>query len=158
MSMFTLAISCLTTYNLPWLMDLEHSRFLCILFFTALDFTSNTTHIHSWALFSLWLCLFLLSGVTSLLFSSSILSTYWPGEFIFQCHIFLPFHTVHGVFKTRILKLFAFPSPVDHILLELSTMTHPSWVALHGMAHSFIGLDKTVVHLIILISFLWLWF
>ena len=35
-----------------------------------------------------------------------------------------------------------FPSPVDHILSELSTMTHPSWVALQGMAHSFIELDK----------------
>ena len=31
-----------------------------------------------------------------------------------------------------------FPSPVDHVLSELSTMTHLSWVALHGMAHSFI--------------------
>ena len=30
-----------------------------------------------------------------------------------------------------------FLSPVDHILSELSTMTHLSWVALHGMAHSF---------------------
>ena len=27
-------------------------------------------------------------------------------------------------------------------------MTHPSWVALHGMAHSFIELDKTVVHVL----------
>ena len=52
----------------------------------------------------LWLYLFILSGVISLLFSSSILSTYQPGEFIFQCHIFLPFHTVHGILKARILK------------------------------------------------------
>ena len=43
-------------------------------------------------------------------------------------------------------------------LSELSTMTHPSWVALHGMAHSFTELDKAVVHVIGLISFLWLWF
>ena len=50
------------------------------------------------------------------------------------------------------------PSPVDHVLSEFSTMTCLSWVALHGMAHSFIGLDKTVVHVIRLISFLWLWF
>ena len=48
-----------------------------------------------------------------------------------------------------------FPSPVDHILSELSTMTHPSWVALHDMAHTFIELDKAVVHVISLISFLW---
>ena len=38
--------------------------------------------------------------------------------------------------------------PVDHVLSELSTMIHPSWVARHGMAHSFIELDKTVVHVI----------
>ena len=39
-----------------------------------------------------------------------------------------------------------FPTPVDHSLSELSTVTRLSWVALHGMAHSFIELDKTVVH------------
>ena len=32
-------------------------------------------------------------------------------------------------------------------------MTHPSWVALHGTAHSFIELDKSVVPVISLISF-----
>ena len=37
-------------------------------------------------------------------------------------------------------------------------MTYPSWVALQGMAHSFIELDKAVVHVIRLIGFLWLWF
>ena len=46
-----------------------------------------------------------------------------------------------------------FLSPGDHILSELSTMTHLSWVVLHGMAHSFIELDKTVVHMIRLVSF-----
>ena len=51
-----------------------------------------------------------------------------------------------------------FPSPVDHVLSELSTMTHPSWVALHCMAHSFTELDKAVIHVIIVVSFLWLWF
>ena len=43
------------------------------------------------------LCLFILSGVTSPLFYSSILATYWPGNFIFQHHIFLPFHTVQNL-------------------------------------------------------------
>ena len=65
------------------------------------------------------------------------------------------FSYCHGVLKARILKWFAIPpSPVDHILSELSTMTRPSWVALHGVAHSFIELDKAVVHVISLISFL----
>ena len=31
-------------------------------------------------------------------------------------------------------------------------MTQPSWVALRGMAHSFIELDKAVAHVISLIS------
>ena len=29
---------------------------------------------------------------------------------------------------------------------KLFTMTRPSWVALQGMAHSFIELDKAVIH------------
>ena len=45
-------------------------------------------------------------------------------------------------------------SPVDQFLSELSAMTHPSCVALPGLAHSFIELDKTVVHVIRLV----LWF
>ena len=32
-------------------------------------------------------------------------------------------------------------------------MTHPSWVALHGMTHRFTELDKAVVHVISLINF-----
>ena len=35
-----------------------------------------------------------------------------------------------------------FPSPVDHILSELSPMTCLSWVALHGMACSFTESDR----------------
>ena len=103
---------------------------------------------------SFWLRLFILSGDISPLFSSSILGTYQPGEFIFHCPIFLPFHTVHGVLKARIQSGLPFLSPVDHILSKLSTMTCPSWVALHGMAHSFLELDKAVVHVIRLVSFL----
>ena len=50
-----------------------------------------------------------LSGVISLPFSNSILGTCRPGEVIFQCPVFLPFHTVHGVLKARILKRFHIP-------------------------------------------------
>ena len=52
---------------------------------------------------------FILSGIIYPLISSSILGTYRPGEFIFQCPIFLPFPTVHGVLKARILKWLAIP-------------------------------------------------
>ena len=37
---------------------------------------------------------------------------------------------------------------MEHILSELSTRTHPSWVALHGMAHRFIELHKAVIHFV----------
>ena len=43
---------------------------------------------------------------------------------------------VHGVLKARILKCLPFPSPVYHVLSELSTMTWPSWVALHAAVKS----------------------
>ena len=105
----TLAISCLTFSNLPWFMDLTFTGSYATFSFTASDFTSITNHIHNWVLFLLWLHLFILSGVISPLFSRSILGTYRPGEFIFQCPIFLPFHTVHGVLKARMLKWFAIP-------------------------------------------------
>jgi len=48
-------------------------------------------------------------------------------------------HLVKALVKGKVK---AFPSPVDHILSELPTMTHPSWVALQGMAHSFIELKR----------------
>ena len=64
------------------------------------------------------------------------------------------FHTVHGVLKARILSCLPFPSPADHILPELSTMTHLSWMALHGMSDSFTEVDKAVVHVIRLVTFL----
>ena len=43
-------------------------------------------------------------------------------------------------------------SPVNHVLSELSTMTHLSWVALYCMAHSSTELDKTVTHVISLVQ------
>ena len=43
---------------------------------------------------------------------------------------------------------------VDNILSELSTMIRPSWVALHSMTHSFIELDKAVIHMISVVCFL----
>ena len=106
------------------------------------------------------MCCFCFGSISSLflgiysLFSSSILGTYQPGEFIFQCPIFLPFHTVHGVLKAGILKWFAIPfSNGPHFVKTLHHVLSVSG-ALHGMAHSFIELDKAMVHVITLVSFL----
>ena len=37
------------------------------------------------------------------------MGTYQPGEYLFQYPIILPFSTIHGVLKARILKWFAIP-------------------------------------------------
>ena len=103
-------------------------------------------------LFSLCFHLLILSGVISPLISSSISGTYGPGEFIFQHPIFLPFHTVHGVLKAGMLKWFAIPfSSGPHFVRtlhqDLSVLGGPTWL-------SFVELDKAVVHVIRLASFL----
>ena len=72
----------------------------------------------------------------------SILDTFRPGGLIFWCRIFLAFYAVHKVLTASILEWFAVPFSVDHVLSELSAMTHPCWVALCSMAHSFIELHK----------------
>ena len=105
--MFTLASSVFDHFQFTLIQGPNISGSYAIFFFTALDFTFTTRHLHIWALFPLWFSLFISSGAVSPLFSSIILGTHRPGEFIFQCHIFLPFHTVHGVVKARILKWFA---------------------------------------------------
>ena len=93
-----------------WLTELNWTD--AILLFTASDLASITSHIHTCVLF-------LVVGVAL----APSLHSFWayfstdP-----QCHIgdlptwgvhfsvfFLPFHTVHGVLKTRILKCFAIP-------------------------------------------------
>ena len=154
MSVFTLAISCLTMSNLPWFMDLT---FQVPMQYCSLQHQTFTTrHIHKWASFPLWPSLLFLSGAISLLFLSRILDTYQPGGSSFSvisCCLFILFM---GFFRQEYWSGLPFSSPVDHILSELSTMTLPSWVALHDLAHSFIELHRAVTHVICLVSFLWL--
>ena len=87
---------------------------------------------------------------------------YWAptnlGSSSFSVLYFCLFILFMGFSRQEYWSGLPFPFPWDHILSELSTMTRPSWVALQGMAHSFIELDKTVVQGIRLVSFLWLWF
>ena len=60
----------------------------------------------------------------------SILGTYQSGEF-FQYPIFCLFILFMVFSRQEYGSGLPFPSPVDHILSDLSTMTHPSWVAPH---------------------------
>ena len=154
MSMFSLASSCLTTSNFPWFMDLtvlvpmkyctlQHRTLLP----SPVTFTTGS-----------WLWLFILFGVISPLISSSILGTANLGSSSFSVLSFSLLILFMGFSSKEYWSGLSFPSPVDHILSEHSTMTHPSWVALHDIAHSFIELDKAVVHVIRLVTFLWRWF
>ena len=108
-----------------------------ILFFTALDVIFTTRHIHSWALFLLWPSHFILYGTIShcpLLFPRSVLDSAQSGRLIFWCHIFLSFHTIHGVLAARILEWFAIPcSSGPHFFrtrhYDPSVLGGPTW---HG--------------------------
>ena len=106
------------TFTLPspvWLLPIcldswtWHSRFLCnIALYSIGPCFSHQSHPQLGIVFALAPSLYL-SRVISPLISSSNLGTYKPGEFPFQYPIILPFHTVHGVLKARILKWFAIP-------------------------------------------------
>ena len=61
------------------------------------------------------------------------------------------------VLKARILKWFAISSSRGLRFFRSLHYDPPSCVTLQGMAHSFIELDKAVVHVINLVSFLILW-
>ena len=102
-----------------------------ILLFTASNLASFTSPIHNGVLFLLWLHSFILSGVISPLISSSILGTYQPGEFLFQCPISLPFHAVCGVQGKN-------AEQVCHSLLQWTTFcqTFPPWPFYLGWPHT----------------------
>ena len=150
MSKFTLAICCLTTYNLPWFMDLVfqvHMQY-CSLQLGPCFYHQSHPQLFFFCLFLflflfflLWLHSFILSGVISPLISISMLGTYWPGEFLFQYPIILPFHAVLGFSRQEYWSGLPFPSPGAHILSGLSTMTRLSWVAQQAWL-TFIELDK----------------
>ena len=106
MSVFNLAISCLAMSSLPWFMDLTfqvHMRYCSLQHWILLS--PPDTH-HNWVTFLHWSSFSILYETVSPLFLSGILDTYHPGGLIFWCHIFLPFHTVHGFLERRRIDAF----------------------------------------------------
>ena len=73
---------------------------------------------------------------------------YWAptdlGSSFFSIVSFCLFILLMGFSRQEYWSGLPFPSPVDHILSDLSTMTRPSWVAPQAWL-SFIELDKAVV-------------
>ena len=158
MLLFILAISCLITSNLPWFMDLTFQVPMqyCSLQHRILlpsPVTSTTGHcFHFGSIYSFFLELFLHSSPVA----------YWAptnlGSSSFSVLSFCLFILFMGFSRKEYWSGLPFPSPVDHVLSELSITTHPSWVALHSVAHSFIELDDSMIRVTSLVSFLWLWF
>ena len=146
MLMFTLAISCLTTSNLCWFMDLtfqvpmqycslQHQTLL-------LSPVTSTTGYH-----------FCFGSIPSFFlerFLCSSLVAYWtplgPGSSSSSVICFCLFILLMGFSWPEYWSDLTFFPPVNHILSELSTVTHPSPVAMHGMAHSFTELRKPFHH------------
>ena len=138
MSISTLAISCLTTSNLPWFVylicqvpmqycSLQHETLLpslvtstagCCFCFGSVSSFFLELFLH-WSPVAFEACIDLGSS------SFSVLS-------------FCLFILFMGFSRQGYWSGLPFPSLVNHILSELSTMTYLSWVSLHGMAHSFI--------------------
>ena len=155
MSMLTLAALYLTIFHLPWFMDLTFQGPIK-LFFTVLVFTFITSHFHN--------CTLVCFGYLSLFFLELFLHSspvaYWRptnlGVHLSVC--FYLFILFMGFSRHKYWNGLPFLSPVDHVLSQSSTMTSPSWVALHGIVHSVIELDKSVAYVTSSINFLWLWF
>ena len=73
------------------------------------------------------------------------LDTYQSRGFISWCHIFLPFHTVHGVFQARILEWVAISSSSGPCFVR-TLHYDPSVLGGCKHAHSFIQLPKPLCH------------
>ena len=158
MSMFTLALSCLTTSNLPWFMDLT---FQVPMHYCSLQHrTLLPPPVTSTAGCCFWF------GFVSSFFLELIL--HWsPGAY------WAPTGMRSSSFSVLSFCLFILFMGFSrqeywsglHYLLQWNSFCQDStpwpirlWFSLHGMAHSFTELDKAVVHVIALINFLWLWF
>ena len=154
--MFTLAISCLTASNLHSFMDLTFQvpmQYCSLQHQTLLSppDTSTTGHcFHFGAAFSdsFWSY-----------FSTHLLVAYWEptnlGSSPFSVILFCLFMLFMRFSRQECWSGLPFPSPVDHVLSEIPTITCPSWVSYIAWLTE---LDKAVIHVISLFSFLWLWF
>ena len=128
MSMFTLGISCLTTSNLPWFMDLTFQVPMqyCSLQHRILLPSPVTSTIG---------CYFYFGSIPSF-FLELVLHwspvAYWAPTNLesssFSVLSFCLFILFMGFSRQEYWSGLPFPTPVDHIVSELSTMTHPSWV------------------------------
>ena len=149
MSTFTLAISCLTTSNLPWFMDLTFQvpmQYCSLQHQTLLLSPVTSTTGYCFCFGSI------LSFFLELFFHWSPVAYWEPTDLgsvsytdLFQYPISLPFHTVYGVLKARILKWFAIPFSSGPHSVRPFHHDPPILGWPYKACLSFIELDKAVV-------------
>ena len=128
---FTLAISCLTTSNLPWFMDLTFQIPMqyCSLQHQIL-LSSPERPTTQWCFHFGPVTSFFLELLAVVLHSSPV--TYWtlssPESSSFGVTSFWLFIQFMGFSQQLYWDGLPFPPPVDHILSELSTNTSPSFL------------------------------
>ena len=124
-----------------------------LLFFSALDFSSIPSHIttghcfHFGSISSFFLELFLHSSPGAYWAPTNLGSS---SSSVISFYLFILFM---GFSKQEYKSGLPFPSPVYHLLSELSIMTRLSWVALHSMIHCFIELYKAMIPVVSFFSF-----
>ena len=141
---FTLVISCLTTSNLPWFMDLTFQvpmQYCSLQHWTLLlsPVTYTTEYCFCFgSISSFFLELFLHWSPVACWASTDL------GSSSFSILSFCLFILFMEFLRQEYWSGLPFPSPVDHILSDLSTISRPSWVAPQAWL-SFIELNKAVV-------------
>ena len=119
------------------------------MFFIISDFTFTTWHSHTWVLFLLCTSCFILSGSISNC-PPLLPVAYWTPSYLGNSSSsvvsFWIFILLMGFLWQEYWSGLPFPTSVDHVLSEFSTVTHLSWVALHSMTHNFIDLCKPFCH------------
>jgi len=151
MSMFTLAISYLTTSNLPWFMDLTFQvpvQYCSLPHWTLLPSPVTPTTGQ-----------FLLGSVSSFfldLFLHSSPVAYWApnnlGSSSFSVLLFAFSYYSWGS-QGKNTEVICYSLLQSTPFCQNTTLTCLSRVAIHGMAHSFIELDKAVIQVISLFQF-----
>ena len=135
MSMFTLAISCLTTSNFPWFMDLTFQipmQYCSLQHWTLLlsPVTSTT---------GCYFCFGSISWFFLELYFHSFPVAYWAPTYLgsssFSVLSFCLFVVFMGFSRQEYWSGLPFPSPVGHILSDLSTMSVLGGPTQHNQFH-----------------------
>ena len=155
MSVFTLAVSYLNIANFLWFRDLTFKVPMqyCFLQHHTLLSPPDSSRTGSRFCFDS-VCSFLQE-----LFLCSLPVVYWAPPDLWSSSLsVIPFYLFILFMEFSRQECWCglpYPSPGDQVLTILSISI---WVDIHGMGHNFISLHNAVIHVIILVSFLWLWF